>query len=164
MSYFGRRYSLKYITEEFTTYHSLLSPLPFFSAWSTIFRAKFPEVVKSRKPHKFMRPFVGIIPKNVLLRERKALESRIDYLFPPPCKTHIEIPFVRSHIVHRLTQPTMQNRMRYLIHVAFRWFSDFQNLCGKKILKFRPFSWKILKKDPRQKIEFSSFFSISQHK
>ena len=120
MSYFGRRYSLKYITEEFTTYHSLLSPLPFFSAWSTIFRAKFPEVVKSRKPHKFMRPFVGIIPKNVLLRERKALESRIDYLFPPPCKTHIEIPFVRSHIVHRLTQPTMQNRMRYLIHVAFR--------------------------------------------
>jgi len=103
MSYFGRRYSLKCITMEFKRFHTLLSPLPFFAAWSTIFRAKFPQVVKIRKPHKFMRPHVGIIPEKRLLRERKAMEFRLEYMFPSPSRTHIEIPFVRAHLINRMT-------------------------------------------------------------
>ena len=101
MSYFGRRYSLK-CTMEFRRFHTLLSPLPFFAAWSTIFRAKFPQVIKIRKSHKFMRPYVGIIPEKRLIRERKAMEVRLEYMFPSPSRTHIELPFVRSHLINRM--------------------------------------------------------------
>ena len=86
-SYFGKEYSLKNITEKYTQCHSLISPLPFFSAWSTMYRARFPEVIKIRMPHKFMRPYVGIIPKSVLVRERESMEARLQYLFPPPVFT-----------------------------------------------------------------------------
>ena len=51
-------------------------PLEFFSAWSTQYRVRFPENVKRRKPHKFMRPYYGIIPKSVLNRERVKLENK----------------------------------------------------------------------------------------
>jgi hypothetical protein len=102
MSYFGKRYCLKNITSEFRNYHGLLSPLPFFAAWCTIFRNRFPQTVKVRKPRKFMKPFNDIIPKNILIRERLKMEQRLEYMFPTPTKSHPESAFVRYHLRNRL--------------------------------------------------------------
>ncbi len=59
--YFGHRHSLKYITGGFHN-HDLLSSLPFYAAWSTKIRAKYPEVLKLRKSRKHMLLYRGVIP------------------------------------------------------------------------------------------------------
>ena len=74
--YFGYRYSLKYITSEPIYGRRVMYPLEFFSSWSTYYRKRFPGDVKKRKPHKFMRPYMGIIPENILNREREKFECK----------------------------------------------------------------------------------------
>jgi len=73
-SYFGYRHSLKYISG------SLIS-LPFYSAWSTVIRAKHPEFVKDRFPHAFMRPYLGIVPEVRLRKERLRIEANLEHFF-----------------------------------------------------------------------------------
>ena len=78
--YFGQRHSLKYITGGFHTC-DLLGSLPFYAAWSTKIRVKYPEALKRRKPRKYMLPYHGIIPHARLVKERQKLESRLEQYF-----------------------------------------------------------------------------------
>ena len=71
--YFGQRHSLKFITGGFAAYDSM-SSLPFYTAWSTRIRQKYPASIKRRKPRSHMRPYVGIVPIRRLVKEREALE------------------------------------------------------------------------------------------
>ena len=73
--HFGSRYCLKYITREPIYTGRTMYPIEFFSAWSTMYRKRFPGLVKKRKPHKFMRSYYGIIPETVLNRERVKIET-----------------------------------------------------------------------------------------
>jgi len=76
--HFGSRYCLKYITREPIYTGRTMYPIEFFSAWSTMYRKRFPGLVKKRKPHKFMRSYYGIIPETVLNRERVKIENKTE--------------------------------------------------------------------------------------
>ena len=78
--YFGYRHSLKYITGGFSAYDSMES-LPFYTAWSTRLRKKSPHTLKNRKPRSHMRQYIGIIPWVRLVKEREALEARMEKYF-----------------------------------------------------------------------------------
>ena len=79
-SYFGPRHSLKFITGGFHG-NDLLSSLPFYAAWSTKLRAKYPYVLKLRKSRKHMLPYEGVIPHGRLVKERQKLEINLEKYF-----------------------------------------------------------------------------------
>ena len=81
--YFGYRNSLKHITREPEYPGLFVFPLEYYSAWSTEYREQYPGHVKKRKPHKFMRPYYGIIPESVLNRERIKIERKISQVSEP---------------------------------------------------------------------------------
>ena len=84
-SYFGYKFSLKYITGGYVTDHAYFySPayeyldmghLPYYCAWSTITRQKHPEFVRSRRHRGHMRKLWGIISEKRLERERIRIEN-----------------------------------------------------------------------------------------
>ena len=84
-NYFGYRYTLKVICGGGTDpgYQFNRSALPFYTAWSTMWRRAHPESVKKRKPRSHMRPFVGIVPPKRLVEERKKIEKRLSRYFRP---------------------------------------------------------------------------------
>ena len=88
--YFGSRHSLKYITGGFHGI-DLLSSLPFYAAWSTKLRAKYPYVLKHRKSRKHMLPYEGVIPHGRLVKERQKLEGNLEQYFH-------ELPQVGSYL------------------------------------------------------------------
>ena len=71
--YFGYRHSLKFITGGFAA-SDLMYSMPFYTAWSTRLRMKYPQSLKTRKPRSHMRPYAGLIPIRRLVKEREALE------------------------------------------------------------------------------------------
>ena len=88
-SYFGYKFSLKYITGGYAGYfseHAWVSPayecldmghLPYYCAWSTITRQKHPEFVRSRRHRGHMRDLWGIISEKRLERERERIEKKL---------------------------------------------------------------------------------------
>ena len=84
-NYFGYRYTLKVICGGVTDpgYQFNRSALPFYTAWSTMWRRAHPESVKKRKPRSHMRPFVGIVPQKRLVEERKKIEKSLSRYFKP---------------------------------------------------------------------------------
>jgi len=78
--YFGQRHSLKYVTGGFNSC-DLLSSLPFYAAWSTKIRIKYPYVLKLRKSRKHMLPYQGVIPHARLVKERQKLEINLEQYF-----------------------------------------------------------------------------------
>ena len=78
--YFGQRHSLKYVTGGFHTC-DLLGSLPFYAAWSSKVRVKYPELLKQRKSRKHMLPYKGIIPHARLVKEREKLELNLEGYF-----------------------------------------------------------------------------------
>lgn len=78
--YFGYTYSLKYITGGFND-SDMLSHLPYYTAWSTVIRKKYPRFVKARKHKGHMREFAGIISQNRLITERKKIEHNLEPYF-----------------------------------------------------------------------------------
>ncbi len=91
--YFGHRHSLKYITGGFHQ-RDLLSSLPFYAAWSTKLRAKYPEVLKLRKSRKHMLLYRGVIPHGRLVKERQKLEGNLEQYFR-------ELPHVGTYLSGR---------------------------------------------------------------
>ena len=83
--YFGYKYTLKVICGGMNDpgYRFNRSALPFYTAWSTVWRRAHPECVKKRKPRSHMRPYVGIVPQKRLVEERKRIESRLSRYFKP---------------------------------------------------------------------------------
>jgi hypothetical protein len=79
-TYFGARHSLKFITGGF---HGcdLLASLPFYAAWSTRLRGRYPYVLKLRKSRKHMLPYKGVIPHARLVKERQKLEGNLEQYF-----------------------------------------------------------------------------------
>ena len=88
-SYFGYKFSLKYITGGYVTdlfrehsyspaYECLdMGHLPYYCAWSTITRQKHPEFVRSRRHRGHMRNLWGIISEKRLERERIRIEKKL---------------------------------------------------------------------------------------
>ena len=85
-SYFGYKFSLKYITGGYVADHAYYSPayeyldmghLPYYCAWSTITRQKHPEFVRSRRHRGHMRNLWGIISDKRLERERIRIEKKL---------------------------------------------------------------------------------------
>jgi len=74
--YFGYTYSLKYITGGFNN-HDLLSHLPYYTAWSSVIRTKYPQFVKVRKHKAHMRNLTGLVSENRLIAERKKIEYNL---------------------------------------------------------------------------------------
>lgn len=81
--YFGYTHSLKFITGGFAAFDQMDS-MPFYTAWSTRLRGKYPQSLKRRKPHAHMRPYVGIIPIRQLVKEREAMEATMSCYFTEP--------------------------------------------------------------------------------
>ena len=87
-SYFGYKFSLKYITGGYVADHAYYTPayqtegfdmghLPYYCAWSTITRQKHPEFVRSRRHRGHMRNLWGIISEKRLERERRRIEKKL---------------------------------------------------------------------------------------
>ena len=74
--YFGYTYSLKYITGGFNN-DDLLSHLPYYTAWSSVIRKKYPHFVKVRKHKSHMRNLTGLVSENRLIAERKKIEYNL---------------------------------------------------------------------------------------
>ena len=76
--FFGRKVSLKYITQGNRNF------LPFYAAWSSQLRQRQPgsNHVKHRSSRKFLKPYLGIVPYNRLVKERKRIEQRLFHLWP----------------------------------------------------------------------------------
>lgn len=81
--FFGHRYSLKVICGLITPEVDQMAALPFYTAWSTMIRKRDPSFVKQRKPRSNMRPYVGIISKQRLIRERRKIEKALAHFFAP---------------------------------------------------------------------------------
>ena len=86
--YFGHRYTLRTICGglNYETWAQALGTgpvpdqmgsLPFYTTWSTAIRLRHPEYVKTRMPRKHMRPYVGLVPKQSLIRAREAIEAEL---------------------------------------------------------------------------------------
>ena len=82
-SYFGYRYTLRFLCGGHTPQIDKMSSLPFYAAWSTRRRKEHPKVVKQRKPRSHMRPYVGIIPAKRLAQERVKVEAGLAHFFTP---------------------------------------------------------------------------------
>ena len=81
---FGYKYTLKVVCADLSGLgFDSMSALPFYTAWSTVWRRAHPECVKKRKPRSHMRPYVGIVPQKRLVEERKRIESRLSRYFKP---------------------------------------------------------------------------------
>ena len=84
--YFGYKYTLKVVCADLSRLgdqFDSMSVLPFYTAWSTVWRRVHPECVKKRKPRSHMRPYVGIVPEKRLVEERKKIEKRLSRYFKP---------------------------------------------------------------------------------
>ena len=95
--YFGYKFSLKYITGGYVispqVYYSQLSEmghLPYYCAWSTVIRKKYPEFVRSRKHRGHMRSLWGIISDKRLIRERERIEKLLAPYFQTEQQEAIE--------------------------------------------------------------------------
>ena len=78
--YFGRHHNLKFICGPPGLQHDRMRALPFYCAWTTIIKAKYPTLVKIRKSRKHMRPYNGLRPKipyKTLEKIRKKLERGV---------------------------------------------------------------------------------------
>ena len=85
-NYFGYKYTLKVVCADLSRLgdqFDSMSALPFYTAWSTVWRRVHPECVKKRKPRSHMRPYVGIVPQKRLVEERKKIEKRLSRYFKP---------------------------------------------------------------------------------
>ena len=83
-NHFGDKYTLKVVCADLSGLgFASMSALPFYTAWSTVWRRVHPECVKKRKPRSHMRPYVGIVPQKRLVEERKRIESRLSRYFKP---------------------------------------------------------------------------------
>ena len=86
-SYFGYKFSLKYITGGYVADHAYnytpayegfdMGHLPYYCAWSTVTRQKHPEFVRSRRHRGHMRNLWGIISEKRLERERIRIEKKL---------------------------------------------------------------------------------------
>jgi len=74
--YFGYRHNLEYVTRNKCS-------LQFYAAWSALIRKVNPKNVKTRKPRGFMRPYVGLVTKVRLEKERLRLACKLDRYFHP---------------------------------------------------------------------------------
>ena len=97
--YFGHRYTLRTIcgginyetwAEKQPLYsatHDTMGSLPFYCTWSMAIRQIHPEFVKERVPRKHMRPYVGLVPEQSLIRERYKLANELaHYMTYTGCK------------------------------------------------------------------------------
>lgn len=78
--YFGRHHNLKFICGPTGPEHDHMRALPFYCAWTTIIKSKYPHFVKKRKSRKHMRPYNGLTPKiphKTLQNIRKKLERGV---------------------------------------------------------------------------------------
>ena len=82
-SFFGYRYTLRFLCGGHTPEVDQMSSLPFYAAWSTRRRREYPRVVKQRKPRSHMRPYVGLVPAKRLAFERGKLEQKLAHFFDP---------------------------------------------------------------------------------
>ena len=82
-SYFGYRYTLRFLCGGHTPQIDQMSSLPFYAAWSTRRRRDQPKAVKQRKPRSHMRTYVGIIPTKRLEQERAKIEKSLAQFFTP---------------------------------------------------------------------------------
>ena len=74
MHHFGYHHTLTYVTRN-------TSSLQFYAAWSAVARQESPEIVKARTPRGFMRPYLGIVPRARLEKERKRLAVNLRKYF-----------------------------------------------------------------------------------
>ena len=74
IKHFGFHHNLSYVTRGGCS-------LPFYAAWADAARRDDPKVVKSRTPLGFMRPYVGIVPRSRLEKERKRCAFRLQSYF-----------------------------------------------------------------------------------
>ena len=84
--YFGYRHNLEYVTQNKCS-------LQFYAAWSSLIRNENPKTVKTRKPRGFMRPYVGIVPKVRLEKERLRLACKLDRYFHPKTGKYVNFRF-----------------------------------------------------------------------
>ena len=86
--YFGHRYTLRTICGglNYETWvekgnrnpvPDTMGSLPFYTTWSTAIRLSHPEFVKTRMSRKHMRPYVGLVPEQALIRARLDIEQEL---------------------------------------------------------------------------------------
>ena len=78
--YFGRHHNLKFICGPPGLQHDSMRALPFYCAWASIIKTKYPTLVKIRKSRKHMRPYNGLrpkIPHKTLENIRKKIERNV---------------------------------------------------------------------------------------
>ena len=80
-AYFGHRYTLKFICGRFAPGNDRMMALPFYTSWSAMIRMSHPEVLKRRKPRKYMKPYVGIVPITRLVQERLVIQASLSRYF-----------------------------------------------------------------------------------
>jgi len=100
-NYFGYKYTLKVICGGVTdpdNRFDRMSALPFYTAWSTVWRRVHPECVKRRKPRSYMRPFGKLVPQKRLIEERIRIEKRLERFFRP-IRRHTENGAFRGMII-----------------------------------------------------------------
>ena len=74
IKHFGFHHNLRYVTRNGHALH-------FYAAWSDAARKGSPEIVKNRTPRSFMRPYVNIVPKSRLEKERQRITRRLQCYF-----------------------------------------------------------------------------------
>ena len=104
-SYFGYKFSLKYITGGYVADHAYnytpayegfdMGHLPYYCAWSTVTRKKHPEFVRSRRHRGHMRNLWGIISEKRLERERIRIEKKLAPYFKREQQEAIESRILR---------------------------------------------------------------------
>ena len=93
--YFGYRYTLRIITGQIIRGVDRMGSLPFYTAWSTMIRIRYPEFLKKRKPRKHMRPYVGVVPAKRLERERVKIEVSLERYFCPRSIATVATPLIQ---------------------------------------------------------------------
>ena len=72
--HFGYHHNLRYVTRDGHALH-------FYAAWADAARSETPDIVKSRTPRGFMRPYGTIVPKARLEKERQRITARLQCYF-----------------------------------------------------------------------------------